>query len=151
MKKNENSIPKYHHIHTLITAFSYGVLTADSYHENYKIPPNFEDVMNHMSASLRKEFKNKIVVKVSLNSINKIYRKIAFKNKNFKQWNESKNGNSIVFSTRYSPTPKERDFIDLDAVFQNTSYFLKQKIKNDEDRDLCISDNWKKNKSGKKI
>lgn len=128
----EWNIPKYYHIHTLVTAFIVGIMNADVWHKNYRIPPNVENVVNWISFNLQRHFKNDEIVKISLIEYKKLVSSWAYENPNFRKWNESDDETPIAIVSRYSSIPDKRDFIDLDVIIHNASIFLRDEKRKNE-------------------
>lgn len=130
----EWSEPEYVHVHTLVTAFMHGISTADPWHKGYRLPPNFEAVVNWIAHCIQAEFKDTPVPKLSLIEIEDKFRGWAMQNPHFRAWNEPKDpGTVIAVTTRYAPTPDERDFIDLDALLRNASVFVRNEHRRERD------------------
>lgn len=139
-KDTEWATPRYHHIHDLVTAFAVGCLQADMWHDGYTIPPNFENIINWVAFCIQKYFDNEEVPKVSLFEIRDLYMKWASENPHFLEWN--KTDKLINFVTRNSPVPKERDFIDLDALVHNAALFLRDKLRKNNTFDKKFDEEW---------
>lgn len=140
----EWATPKHYHLHTLVTAFAVGIINADPWHKNYKIPPNFENVINWISFCIQEKYKE-VVVQVSLVEMGKNYREWADQNPYFLEWNESPKGTVIGITSRYSSTPEERDFIDLDALIQNAVLYLRDETRKNEEFDRKFEEEYKTN------
>jgi len=126
MKDLEWATKKFIHVHTLLTAFMHGVMTADEWHHNYHIPPDFENVANWIAFCIQKRFGRTVVVELSLIEIEGLFREWAFQNPAFRKWNEPKDPGTVVgICSRYTPTPEERDFIALDALIRNAAVFIR--------------------------
>jgi hypothetical protein len=111
---------KYVHVHVLLEAFAVGVISADPWHHGYKLPPGFESVVNWIAFNIQKQWPKEEVVQISLNQIKILFRTWANEHPVFLEWNEPKPGAPIVACvSRYTNTPDERDFIDLDALIHN--------------------------------
>jgi len=157
LKDTEWNTPKCHHLHTLVDAFAVGILTADPWHLNYKIPPNFENVMNWISFCVRDEFKNDPdvqkwqVAKVSLIEMEEKYNKWAYENPNFIKWNESENDELVNVTSRYFKDPEERDFIDLGAAIRNAVVYLRNEIRKSEAFDKEHENDWKEQENKRKL
>lgn len=116
----EWSTQKYVHVHVLLEAFAVGVISADVWHHNYKLPPDFEGVVNWIAFNIQKHWPKEEVVKVSLQELRFWFKLWADEHPSFREWNETKPGAPMVgVVSRYSSTPDERDFIDLDALIHN--------------------------------
>jgi hypothetical protein len=121
-----------YHLQTLIEAFVYGVISADSWHHNYKLPPDFESVVNWMAFNIQKEWPKVEVIKINLIDLEKKFRVWAFEHPSFKKWNESVDGTIVGVCSAFSNTPDHRDFIDLDALLRNAMIFIKESNRNDK-------------------
>lgn len=130
----EWSEPEHVHVHTLVEAFMHGIATADPWHKKYSLPPNFEAVVNWIAFCVQEEFGDTEVPKLSLLEIEDKFREWAMQSPHFRAWNEPKDpGTVIAVATRYTPTPDERDFIDLDALLRNASVFVRDEQRQKRD------------------
>jgi hypothetical protein len=128
---------KYVHVHFLVEAFAIGVISADCWHHGYKLPPNFESVVNYIADRIQRHWPKEEVVQVSLIEIEALFREWAFEHPDFRAWNDTKPGAPMVgVVSRYSSTPDERDFIDLGALLRNAAIALRShhRINDDFDR-----------------
>lgn len=125
---------KWTHVSTIFHAFVHGVISADIWHKGYALPPNFESVINWIAWCVQKEWPDIEVVEVSLIDIETLFRRWAPQHPEFRKWNEPNDPDQIVaVVSRYSDTPDERDFIDLDALFRNGVIWLRN-TRRDDDR-----------------
>lgn len=129
----EWNTPKYIHVATLLRAFVQGILTADPWYHNYKLPPNFEGIVNWIAFNIQRKWPEEEVPKLSLLEAEQLFTLWAYEHPDFKKWNEAKPGGPMVrVVTRYSSTPDERDFISTDVVIRNAAVFLRDHIRQDE-------------------
>jgi len=77
------------------------------------------------------EWPGQEVARVSLADYEGKVRKWAMEHPQFREWNECP-GVVVAVTSRYSPTPDRRDFIDLDAVFRNAVVCLRDWTRRDE-------------------
>lgn len=127
----------HYHCHTLVVAFAYGVLSADPWHKRYQLPPNFEKVVNVVAAAVFERWPTEEVVVIAPNDFAEFCRDTLKENEDFLRWNDwpGHPADSITFVDRYTPTPEARDFIDLDAVFQNVAVYLRDQARLSADFD----------------
>lgn len=116
---------KYIHVSSILRAFVYGVLSADMWHTNYKLPPNFESVVNWIAFCIQRKWPTEEIPCVSILELEQLFREWAFEHPDFKKWNESPNNTLISVVTRYSEIPDTRDFIDLDALLRNAAVYVR--------------------------
>lgn len=122
----EWSTPRHVHVHTLVEAFAHGVLAADPWHKNYKVPPGFEGVLNWIAFKIQEEFKDNLVPKLSLIEIKERFQKWGEEHPQFLKWNEPATPGTVIgVVSRYSLTPEERDFIDLGALVHNAALYIR--------------------------
>ena len=119
--------PKGTHVHILVRAFMHGVISADPWHKNYKLPPDFESVVNWIAFNIQKTYGDAIVVQISLMEMEKKFREWAGRHKSFLKWGEPDDGAPIAVVHACSPVLDKRDFIDLEALIRNASIFLRDK------------------------
>ncbi len=131
-KDPEWSTPKYVHVAELLTSFAVGVLSADPYHKGYKVPPDYEAVVNWIAWKIREKFGGEEVVKISLMEIREWFLAWGNENPAFRKWGEPKDPGTIVgVVSRYSSTPTERDFISLEVIAHNAALYIRnQRRKN---------------------
>lgn len=132
----------YFHIKTLIAAWAHGIISADSYFYGYKLPPDFELIVNYMAFSLWKKFGEE-VPKVSLYEMKHFYKNTAMELPQYRKWNEW-DGGVVEVTTRYSPTSKERSFVDLDVPPHNACIFLRNETRYHDTFDRKFDEFWAK-------
>ena len=123
---------KYHfHIHTIITAFSVGILNSQQFYWGYQLPPNFAKVMDYMSVALQKEFNSEEVPRVNLIKMRGVYKRLAFQSPEYLDWNNIGNnpGKGIHGVSRFSSIPSEPSFIDLDVPPHNAVLYLRGEMR----------------------
>lgn len=126
MADSEWTTPRYTHVHELVEAFAVGVLRADPWHKNYRVPPGFDSVLNWIAFKVQEEFKDCLVPKLSLVEIKERFKKWGEENPQFMKWNEPLVPGTIIgIVSRYSATPEERDFIDLGALVHNAALYIR--------------------------
>ena len=128
----EHTTKRCWHKSELVRGFAAGVIAADPWYRGYRLPPNFERVINRVAASIDKTFTGGEIVHASLNELRAFFDETVMADSEFVGWNKA-DGPDVVFVHRYSPTPSKRDFIDLDAVMQNVTTVLRN-WKRDDDR-----------------
>ena len=117
------------HIHSVINAFILGVNQSYPYYRNYKLPPNFDKVINRMSELIHEEFREQLkdheCIVVSLLKLKGVYRRLAMAIPEYVAWNDIgvPDGDSIV--SRYSETENSPSFIDLDVPPHNAALYLR--------------------------
>lgn len=122
----EWSTPRHIHAHTLVQAFAHGVLSADPWHKGYKVPPGLDGVLNWIAFKVQEEFKDELVPSLSLNEIKERFARWGAEHPQFLKWNEPETPGTIVaISSRYSPVPEFRDFIDLGALVHNAALYIR--------------------------
>ena len=138
---------EYYHIHTLITAFSDGILTSYPYYKSYQLPPNFEKVMNFMSLEIQKYFSD-ILPQVNLMKMRGLYRKIAMQCPEYVAWNDIGNPepNGIYGVSRDTPTRDIPEFIDLDVPPHNACLYLRMHTREDKKFEADFGHLWKDKK-----
>jgi len=128
-KDPEWTTPKFVHAHELVTAFAVGIMRADPWFKGYALPFDFEGVVNWIAFCIQKEYPDE-VPKVSLLEMEANYRRWGMEHMSFRQWNET--DKVVGVTSRYSPVPDSRDFIDLDALVRNAAIFLMDEIRKNE-------------------
>jgi hypothetical protein len=114
------------HIHTIINAFSVGILNSHQFYWGYELPPNFAKVMNYMSNALQNEFKNEVVPQVNLIKMRGVYKRLAFQSPEYLDWNNIGNpGEGVYAISRFSSIPSEMSFIDLAVPPHNAVLYLR--------------------------
>src|SRR3972149_2490134 len=112
--------PKRHiHVHDLVTAFSVGVLRSDIWFHGYTVPPYFNTVLDSIAYGIKEEFGTQEVVELSLVDIElflKRWVEITDAWHMWLNWGLKPDSPNVHFSSRNTPTPSEREFIDGDAV-----------------------------------
>ena len=126
--------PKWTHVHAIVQAFIHGIISADPWHKNYRLPPDFESVVNWIAFNVQKTYGDEMVVQISLMELEKKLWEWARQHKSFLKWNEG-DGPQIAIVHRDSPALGKRNFIDLDALLRNTSLFLRDKRRQEDDFD----------------
>jgi hypothetical protein len=118
---------EWFHVHDLFLAFTNGVLRADPWYRGYTAPDNLNEVLDYIASCIDKHFGKQVVINITVKDCIALLRGWAMDNLNFRAWNVSPDGNAdkLVFTSRYDDLPKGRDFIDLDAVFQNAAVYLR--------------------------
>jgi len=118
--------PRWTHVRMIVRAFMHGVISADPWHKNYKLPPDFESVVNWIAFNVQKTYGDKEVVEISLMEMETKFREWAEQHKSYLKWNVPEDTTKVVaISHCYSPTPDKRDFIDLGALTRNATLFLR--------------------------
>lgn len=122
---------KFHyHIHTIITAFSVGILQSYPFYWGYQLPPNFTKVMDYMSSALQKEFNNEEVPQVNLIKMRGVYKRLAFQSPDYLDWNNIGNPEGGFHAvSRYSSIPSEPSFIDLAVPPHNAVLYLRSEMR----------------------
>jgi len=145
-KDPEWANPRGTSITELIRGFVNGILTADPYYTGYKLPPNFESVVNFMSFELHKKFNNEWWCgDLSLIDIEKIYWDIANEHPDFRAWEEVPDGQpDLAIVTRYSPVHKERDWISLEVIVRNACVFIRDKRRQNDAFDKAFEEKYGK-------
>lgn len=69
-------------------SFIVGVMRADPWYRGYRLPSNFESVINWISFCLQEEYGDEVVPKVSIIEIVDKFKKWAFEHPDFSKWNE---------------------------------------------------------------
>lgn len=107
----------------IVAAFLVGIVRADAWFTDYTLPPNLELVANLLSAAvIAKCGVADELTHLSLLDIQAFYREFIDGCAEVKAWNDYPGSG---FVTRYSATPAERTFIDLDALIQNACNFIR--------------------------
>jgi hypothetical protein len=128
---------KYVHAHTIVEAFAVGVIRADPWHRGYRLPPNFEAVVNWIAFNVQKHWPRIEVPEVSLNELEQLFREWALEHPDFRAWNETTKMVGVV--SRYSAVPDERDFIDLDALIRNAVIHIRNEHRTNDDFERRIA------------
>jgi hypothetical protein len=126
----EWSTPKPQHQHSLVEAFAVGVIRADPFHWGYRLPPEFESVVNYIADRIQRHWPGDEIPRVSLNEFRALLEEWAMEHPAFRAWNET--DKLVGISYRGMATATERDFIDLEAVFQNASCHLRNETRSFE-------------------
>lgn len=113
---------EYTHVHSLMEAWAYGVLCGDSWFHGYRLVEHFDIVFNHISQRVQEKFGKEIVPQVSLIEIRQWLGEWAKECPEYLAWNE-RGGSGVV--SRYTPTPSEAEFIDLDVPPHQAAIFLR--------------------------
>ena len=114
---------RWTHRKDIIRAFLVGVVNADGWFTGYTLPPNLETVANALCAAQVLKFKgDDESVNVSLLDIEAFFREFINETPLCKEWNEFPGSG---FVTRYDATPKQRTFIDLDALIRNAAIHIR--------------------------
>ena len=119
---------EYTHLHTILEAWAYGIISSDAYYREYHLPDGFDAVFNHISKRLTEKFPKEVVVEVSLCEILQWLREWAMECPEFILWNDLP-GKPYV--TRYSPVATEPEFIDLNVPSHNAALFVRDKRRHD--------------------
>lgn len=128
--------PKYHHAHTLLAAFVYGIIAADPWHHHYRLPPGFESVVNYMADCIQRKWPGDAVPRISLLEWEALVWDWMLQHPDFRAWNVPRDATQLVaIEHRYKEIPDERDFIDLHALLRNSSVFLRNDTRRAEQFD----------------
>lgn len=116
--------PRWMQLKDIVKAFLIGVIEADAWYVGYSVPPNFEVVANSLCGAVVTKFKgdSNASVKASLLDLEAFYREFIDATPLCREWNDWP-GSGIV--TRYDSTPRERTFIDLDALVRNAAIYVR--------------------------
>ena len=114
--------PYHYHLRTLITAFSVGILMADPWYKDYRMPPHFKDVMDWISFCIQREYKERCV-SVSLLEMKEHYSKWIDENPYCREW--CKDAEPDVFFETGMESPNERGSILPQAIVENAVIYLK--------------------------
>ncbi len=128
------------HIHGIMEAWAYGVLSGDSWHYGYRLVENFEIVFNHVSNRLQEKFTDVgEVVEISLVEVRQWLGEWANEVPEYLAWNE-RGGSGIV--SRYTPTPSKPQFIDLNVPPHNAAIWLRDQRRHERafDRRFPLND-----------
>ena len=125
----EWNTPKSLHAKDLVEAFAVGVIRADCWHRGYKLPPDFEGVVNWIAFNVQHEFADE-VVQLSLLDVERLFWEWANQHPAFLKWNETDKLVGVVH--RNAPLPEARDFIDLHALIRNCTIHLRTEIRERE-------------------
>ncbi|MCK9513700.1 MAG: hypothetical protein M0R28_21085 [Pigmentiphaga sp.] len=135
---------KYHHVHTLLTAFVYGIIAADPWHRGYRLPPDFEGVVNFMSDCIQRKWPGEAVPQISLLEWEAFVWEWAPQHPSFRAWNVPRDSTQLVAIVhRFSDLPDERDFIDLDALVRNSAVWLRNDTRRNEQFDYSFEEREK--------
>lgn len=125
----EWAVRRYTHQASLLQSFVQGIMTADSWHHGYRLPPHFEGVVNMVAFEIQRRWPTE-VPQVSLVEFERFLRETCPLHPEFVKWNETTELVGIV--TRYSEMANARDFIDLDALFRNAAVALRDHRRRDD-------------------
>lgn len=117
--------PKPYHIHTLINAIAYGIISSDSYFLGYILPPHFTVVMDRMISLLQSDPPGPgdcEVIKVSLVDMKIWLKKHLIADPHYVAWNDAAGSG---FVSRNTPVATERQFIDLDCPPHNAVIYMR--------------------------
>ena len=125
--------PRWIHVHTIVTAFMVGISAADCWHYGYKLPPNFESVVNWIAHCVQEKWPKEEVAELSLMELRKLLDGWAVQHPDWKLWNEGPEGSPpVAVVTRYTPVPDQRDFIDLGAALHNMCLYVRDQRRHDD-------------------
>lgn len=125
-RDTEWSTPRYTHVCEIVRAFVMGVLSADPWYKGYRLPADFEGVVNLIAFKVQKEYGEEDVVMLSLLELEEKLTRWAEEHPAYLKWNEPEEPGVIIrVVTRNSPTPDHRDFIDLGALIRNAAVYLR--------------------------
>lgn len=119
--------PRWVHVHSLLTHLLVGISSADVWHRGYSLPPAFSDVVNGVAARIEARWDQE-VIQISVFDYEQFLRECIDADPKAMAWNEGEPGTpDVAVVTRYSGTPKRRDFIDLGALTRNAAVsFLRE-------------------------
>jgi len=102
----------------LVQCFVQGVTTADTWYSGYKLPPNFENVVNYVAFHVQRKWKDSTIM-LSLLDFEDFLRDICPENPFFVAWNV---GTGIMVPV---DEPISRQWISLDAIYRNATIALR--------------------------
>jgi hypothetical protein len=110
----------------IVNALAYGVTSADPYYPGYAPPPGFADFLHDAAVHFEARHEPELVaMRVSLDDVKRELQSFIHEHPACREWNAFNAPESgYAFSSRYSPLPKERQFIDLDAIWQNAMWLI---------------------------
>lgn len=115
--------PKFTMLKDIVKGFVHGIIDADAWFTGYSLPPNMEIVVNAMCGAVSERYKTDIEgVNLSLLDVQAFYREFIDATPLCREWNDFPGSQCV---SRYSSTPTERTFIDLDALVQNACRFIR--------------------------
>lgn len=118
----EWSEPRFTMLKEIVTAFLVGTMNADAWFEDYSLPPNIETVGNALCGAVSARYKtDNEGVNLSLLDLQAFYREFIDATPLCREWNDFPGS---MFVSSMSATPKERTFIDLDALVHNACMFI---------------------------
>lgn len=112
---------EFTHLHTIMEAWTCGVVSSDGWYKGYGLTENFQRVFNHVSLCLQEKFADE-VVRISLVEVRQWLREWAEECPEFMAWNE-RGGSSVV--SRYTEAPLRRQFIDLSVPSHNAALWIR--------------------------
>jgi hypothetical protein len=111
-------------VQSMVTALGVGCMEADSWFKAWKPPEDLYQVLDDFAEKL-----NSIADQNGMFQVESSYgllHEFVHSHPICKAWNEIGNPPDLVFTSRYDPSPKERQFIDLGAIVQNARSFLRR-------------------------
>ncbi len=123
LRDPEWATPTYLHVHNIVIAFAFGVLSADPWYHGYSTPPGLAEVLDHVARRVQERWKSE-VEKVTLCELEDFYRECIETSPTATAWNEW-DGPDVVAVSRYSSTPNARSFIDLGALVRNAAVHVR--------------------------
>lgn len=124
--------PKHYHSHVLLEAVAWGLISADPWFVGYTLRDDFADVVNHIAKRLEEDPPGDgcpEVRLVSLLALQDWFRRELMAEPRFVAWND---GPGSGVTSRYTPTPTEREFMDLDAAINNIVIKLRNETRASE-------------------
>lgn len=128
----EWSEPRWTHLHCIVEAFAVGVISADPWHKRYRLPPDFEAVVNWIAFNVQRQWPHDEVVPVSLLELEDRFTEWGNEHPSFRAWNESASGALVGVVHRESPVADSRDFIDLHAIVRNAVVHLRNQHRRED-------------------
>jgi hypothetical protein len=99
-----------------------GILKADPFFRGYEPPPGYERVLRDFAKSHEQYEDFNGCFESDTEIVRSKIFEFVYTHPICKSWNEwdGASKDTIAFTSRYSPRPNHREFIDLDAIGQNT-------------------------------
>ncbi len=126
---DQAAVPVFHR-RDLLMAVAVGVIQADSWYEGYQLPPLFEVALNRARVLIDGVApRGGEVIQITPGCFGNYLKSWIGGGQlpEFVEWNRWGGAGeaTIAFVSRFNPTSKKRQFIDLDALVQNVELYLR--------------------------
>lgn len=118
--------PRWQSAARLTEYLAVGILQADPHWNGYRLPPGFADVLEDFSRGVWAQADERGAFEATPEEVQKNLKEFVHGHPVCLMWNRYEGDETgYRFTSRYTPQPTQRQFIDLDAIVQNATHAMR--------------------------